>query len=313
MLQAIQNILETVGQTPVVKIRHLADDSCANIYAKYEVANPSYSIKDRIAGAMIQEAVSQGKIDQNTEVVVATSGNSGVSLALVCAVLKYKLTIFIPEDATFERRKMLESFGVQTIQTPASLGLKGALKQAQDYVQGLENACLLDQFDSPANVRAHQQETAREILSDFSEGIDALVSGVGTGGTLTGVARTLKQENPHLKVIAVEPSGSNLLSGGLAGGHKIPQLGVGFIPKNLDQSLIDEVISVSDEQAYKMTRDLSSKEGLLVGLSSGANVYASSLVAKRFSRDQKIITFLCDAGQRYFSIEKYFNQEGIKK
>ncbi|HBF12675.1 MAG TPA: cysteine synthase A [Deltaproteobacteria bacterium] len=303
-MEAYSSILEAVGNTPIVPLTQLVPKGSAMVYAKDEAANPSFSLKDRIALSLVEQAKKKKKV----EIVVATAGNTGVALSMVCVVQKIKLTLFMPENASIERRKMFEGFGAGLVLTPKEEGVKGAQKRAQAYASSHTNACLINQFDNEDVVRAHQETTAHEILADFPEGVDALVLGVGTGGSLTGVGRVLKKKFPRTKIYAIEPTASAVLSGGKQGLHRIEQIGLGFIPANLDQTLIDEVIQVEDVDAYQTTRALSQKAGILVGISSGANVWASLKIASQMDENKKILTFLCDAGQRYFSIEKYFKQ-----
>lgn len=302
----MESILETIGNTPVLPLKNVVVDGGAAIFGKYEAGNPSFSVKDRIALAIIEKAQGEGKIKKDTLIVDATAGNTGIALALVCAVKKLKLKLFMPENASLERRKMFEGFGADLVTTPSEEGVPGAVKRADEFMKGHPNTYAPRQFENPANPEAHRGTTAQEILADFPDGVDALVAGVGTGGTITGVGEVLKKKFPSLKVIAVEPDGSPVLSGGKPGPHKIQQLGLGFVPKNLNRLLIDRVIRVADSEAYFMTQRLARKEGILVGISSGANVFAAAKVAKELGKGKKVLTFLCDAGQRYFSVEKFF-------
>lgn len=308
---AIQSILEAIGHTPVIRLKQFESEGGAALYAKYEAGNPSLSIKDRIALAMIQQAKDQGKIKPDTWIVDATAGNTGIALAMVCAVKKLRLILFMPEDASLERRKMFEGFGARLELTPKEEGLKGAVRRADDFMEKHPNSYSPRQFENVENPKAHKKTTAHEILEDFPEGIDALVVGVGTGGTLTGVGEVLKSKFSALKIVAVEPTASAVLSGKKPGSHRIQQLGVGFVPKILNHSLIDQVETVTDDEAFAMTRHLSRKAGILVGISSGANVHASVKVAQKIGPGKKVLTFLCDAGQRYFSLEKFFKGDLI--
>lgn len=306
MTKAVKTILETIGNTPVIPLKRVAPKGCAEIYGKYEAGNPSFSVKDRIALAMIEKAEEEGKIKSDTLIVDATAGNTGIALALVCAVKHYKLVLFMPEDASLERRKMFDGFGADLKVTPKDEGVPGAVKRAEEFMKKNPNTFAPNQFENPAVLDGHRKTTAQEILKDFPEGVDALVTGVGTGGTITGVGEVLKEKFPKVQIIAVEPERSAVLSGEKPGRHKIQQLGHGFVPKNLNRAIIDRVIKVADDAAYKTTRDLSQKEGLLVGISSGANVFASTQVAQELGAGKKVLTFLCDAGQRYFSLEQFF-------
>lgn len=306
----MDSILEAIGNTPVIPLRRIVPVDSATVYGKYESGNPSFSIKDRIALAIIKKAKKEGMINDETVIVDATSGNTGISLAMVCAVFKLKLLLFMPEDASLERRKMFEGFGARLELTPKSEGIEGSISKAEQYMKKHTNTYAPRQFENPENPAEHRRSTAREVLDDFPEGVDALVVGVGTGGTLTGVGSVLKKKFPETQVIAVEPSASAVLSGGRPGSHKIQQLGLGFIPKNLDRSIVDRVIQVSEGDAYETTRKLARVEGILVGISSGAHVHAASRVAHELGRGKKILTFLCDAGQRYFSLDKFFQKTG---
>lgn len=301
-----ESILETIGKTPVIELKRMAPRGTAAIFGKYEAGNPTFSVKDRIAFGMVEKGIREGKITKDTVIVDATAGNTGVALAMVCAVKKLKLLIFMPEDASLERRKMFDGFGAELTVTPKEEGVAGAVARAQAFVRDHKESFYLSQFDNPENPEAHRRTTAREILDDFPEGIDALVAGVGTGGTITGVGEVVKKKWPGLKVIAVEPKSSAVLSGKGPGRHKIQQLGHGFIPSILNQKIIDRVITVSDQEAFDTARRISREEGILVGISSGANVFASLQVAREMGEGKKVLTFLCDAGQRYFSIERFF-------
>lgn len=301
----IDSILQAIGHTPIIRLKNISGEG-AEIYGKYEAGNPSFSVKDRIALAMIEKAISEGKIKKDTLIIDATAGNTGIALAMVCAVKKLKLKLFMPEDASLERRKMFEGFGASLEITPKKEGVHGALNRAEEYMKSHPNSYSPRQFENPQNPEAHRVTTAQEILNDFPKGVDVLVAGVGTGGTITGVGEVLKKKFSQLKIVAVEPSGSPVLSGGKPGAHKIQQLGLGFVPKNFNRNIVDEVITVSDSEAFEATRLLSRKEGLLVGISSGANVYAAFKMAKKVGNGKKILTFLCDAGQRYFSVERFF-------
>lgn len=304
----IDSILEAIGNTPVIRLKQFESEGGAELYGKYEAGNPSLSVKDRIAFAMIRQAEQEGKIRPDTWIVDATAGNTGIALAMVCAVKKLKLILFMPEDASLERRKMFEGFGARLELTPKEEGLTGAVQRGEDFLRATPNSYSPHQFENVENPRAHKKTTAQEILEDFPEGVDALVTGVGTGGTLTGVGEVLKEHFPSVKIVAVEPNASAVLSGGKPGPHRIQQLGVGFVPKVLKRDLIDQVETVTDNEAYTMTRRLSREAGILVGISSGAHVQAAIRVAQELDSGKKVLTFLCDAGQRYFSLEQFFRQ-----
>jgi cysteine synthase len=301
-MQVLNSILEAIGNTPVLRLKNIAPN--VELYGKYEAGNPSFSIKDRIALSLIEQGERDGKIKADTVIVNATAGNTGVALAMVCAVKKLKLVLFMPKDASLERRKMFEGFGAELKLTPSEEGIAGTLQRVEEFIKKNPKAYLINQFENPETVSAHRRTTAKEILADFPAGVDALVLGVGTGGSITAVGEELRKVNPSVKVIAVEPTGSAVLSGGKPGKHHIQQIGYGFVPKNLNRSLIDEVVTVSDSEAHAMTKQLSLKEGLLVGISTGANVHAALQVGEKLGQGKKVLTFLCDAGQRYFSLEK---------
>lgn len=302
----MNSILETIGNTPVIPLKKIPPAGSAAIFGKYEAGNPSFSVKDRIALAIIEKAQNEGKIKKNTPIVDATAGNTGIALAMVCAVKKLRLILFMPENASLERRKMFEGFGAKLQLTPRGDGIPGAVAKAEEFMKTNPDSYYVNQFENPENPEAHRRTTAQEILSDFPDGISALVAGVGTGGTLTGVGEVLKKKFPKVKVVAVEPKSSAVISGGSPGPHKIQQLGHGFIPKNLNLSLIDEMITVTDEEAFSMTKRLAREEGILVGISSGANVHVAAAVGQKLGAKSKVLTFLCDAGQRYFSVERFF-------
>lgn len=302
------SVLDAIGQTPVIPLRNIVTPHSAQLFGKYEAGNPTSSLKDRIALALIKDFESKGLLLKNGTIVAATSGNSGVALSMVCAVRGYKLELFMPENVSLEKRKMFAAFGTRLHLTSAQESIDGAKKKLMEFLQAHPEAVYIDQFNHPATVEAHYQTTAQEILNDFPEGVDAFIMGVGTGSTITGVARLLKEKFPATKIIAVEPKVSAVLSGGPAGVSKIQQMGLGFIPQNLRLDLIDEIVTVADSDAYLMTARLAKKEGLLLGISSGANVSVALEVAKNLGPQQKVLTILCDAGQRYFSLKKFFEE-----
>lgn len=297
------DITETIGNTPLVRLNKL-NDSEAEVLAKVESFNPASSVKDRVAVEMIEAAEKEGKIDKNTVLIEPTSGNTGVGLAFAAAAKGYKLKILLPEDFSEERKKLIRIFGAELVLTPASEGVPGAIKEAERIHEEIENSMILQQFENPSNPKAHELTTAKEILKDTDGDVDIYVASVGTGGTLTGVARVLKEHNPDVQIVAVEAAGSAVLSGKEAGPHKIQGISGGFIAGNTDVDLIDEVFAVEDDDAGKTTIDLAQKEGILAGISSGAAAYAALEIAKREeNKGKRIVVILPDTGERYLSVE----------
>ena len=299
------NILETIGNTPVVKLNKLYGSN-QNVWIKLEKNNPGNSIKDRIALAMIEDAESKGLLNADTVIVEPTSGNTGIGLALVAAVKGYKVILVMPESMSVERRKLMEIYGAQFELTPREKGMKGAIERAKELVAQIPNAWSPQQFDNPANVAIHEKTTAQEIITDFPEGLDYIITGVGTGGHITGVAIVLKAKFPNLKIIAVEPELSPVLSGGAPGPHPLQGIGAGFVPSILQENLIDEVIQVSKEDAFEFTRNIAKQEGILVGISSGASLAAVAKKLDEIPDGATILTFNYDTGERYLSIEGLF-------
>jgi cysteine synthase A len=305
MSAVFESIAAAVGYTPLVRISRL---NCgrATVLVKLESKNPCGSVKDRIAKYMIEEAEQAGQIGPNTVIVEPTSGNTGIGLAFICAAKGIGLTLTMPESMSIERRKLLQLLGAKIVLTPAQNGMGGAIQKAEELVAENPNALMLQQFKNPANPKAHRETTAKEIWVDTDGHVDILVSGVGTGGTLTGCAEVLKGKNPDLRVVAVEPAASPVLSGGKPGPHKIQGIGAGFVPDILKVDLIDEIVQVSNEDAMSTARQLAAKEGILSGISGGANVWAAMHMAQRPENEGKIIvTFICDTGERYVSTELY--------
>jgi cysteine synthase A len=299
------DIIETVGRTPLVRMNKL-NEGKAEILLKIESFNPCGSVKDRIGMAMIKAAEIADKIRPDTVLVEPTSGNTGIGLAFVCAVKGYKLILVMPESMSVERRKLLRHFGAEIVLTPASEGMKGAVDRARSLVSNTGNMIMLQQFDNPANPEIHRRTTAEEIWADTDGKIDIFVAGVGTGGTITGVGQVLKKYKPDVKIVAVEPADSPVLSGGKAGPHKIQGIGAGFVPSVLDRDVVDEIICVKNEDAINIAKQLAAKEGILAGISSGANVFAAMQVAKRQENsDKTIVTIICDTGERYISTELF--------
>ena len=292
-------LLDLVGRTPLVRLARLSPKRGAEVCGKLERNNPAGSVKDRPALTMIRAAEEAGQIAEGSTIVEATSGNTGISLAAIAAVRGYRCVLVMPEDMSTSRRQILRSYGAEVILTPAQEGMAGAVERAERILEETDGAFMPSQFDNPANPRAHEETTAQEIWRATAGQVDAFVAGVGTGGTITGVGRALKRLNPDLRLVAVEPRASAVLSGGRPGLHGIQGLGAGFVPAVLDRSLIDEVVTVTDLAADRMTRRLAKEEGLLLGPSSGANVHAAAEVAKRMAKGQRVVTILCDGGERY--------------
>lgn len=296
------SIVDLVGNTPLIRLNAVTAGCGAQIVGKAEFFNPLSSVKDRIGAHMIERAEARGDIGPQTVLVEPTSGNTGIALAFVCAAKGYKLILTMPDTMSLERRTLLKALGAQLELTPGAQGMQGAVERAQELVDELPHALMLQQFQNSDNPRAHMSMTAEEIWRDCDGQIDAIVTGVGTGGTISGVAHYLKQKNPNFLAIAIEPASSPVLSGGKPGPHRIQGIGAGFIPENLDMSLIDEVITVTDEEAFEMSRRLASEEGLLVGISAGANVAGAIKVGQRPEfAGKRIVTMLCDTGERYLS------------
>jgi cysteine synthase A len=304
---AYKEITDLIGRTPLVRLNRLSKPGAATIYAKVESFNPGGSVKDRTCLSMINEAERQGKLKPGGTIVESTSGNTGIGLALVAAVRGYKLILVMPESMSMERASLLSSYGAQLVLTAAWEGMKGSIKEAESIVAQNPSYFMPDQFSNEANPAIHRTTTGPEIVEALDGKIDAFVAAVGTGGTITGCGETIKARNPKARIIAVEPAGSPVLSGGEPGPHKIQGIGAGFIPKVLNRSILDRVITITDDEAYQTTKLLAKKEGLLVGISSGANVFAAQKVADELGPGRNVVTVLCDTGERYISIEKYFN------
>lgn len=307
MAGACHDITDLIGKTPLVRLNRMSETGAATIYAKVESFNPGGSVKDRICLNMINEAERQGRLKPGSTILEPTSGNTGIGLALVAAVRGYKLILVMPESMSMERASLLSSYGAQLVLTAAWEGMRGSIKEAEAILAQNPSYFMPDQFSNPANPAMHRTTTAPEIWDALDGRVDAFVAAVGTGGTLTGCGEVFKQRNPQVKVVAVEPAGSPVLSGGEPGPHKIQGIGAGFIPKVLNRSIIDRVITVTDDEAYQTAKGLAKKEGLLVGISSGANVIAAQKVARELGPGKNVVTVLCDTGERYISIEKYFN------
>jgi cysteine synthase A len=300
------NIQELIGDTPLLRINTLSKETGTHILGKCEFMNPTSSVKDRIALNMINEALKSGNIDESTTIIEPTSGNTGIGLASICAAKGMKLILTMPDSMSIERRKILTFLGAELILTPGAEGMTGAVNKANELGRKLNNAKVLQQFSNPDNPDIHRKTTAQEILKDTHGNIDIFVAAVGTGGTLTGTGEALKEQIPNIKIVAVEPSNSTVLEGGEAGPHKIQGIGAGFIPDVLNTNLYDEVIAVSNEDSFAMAQKVAKEEGLLIGISSGANLHAAQVLAKRpENKGKTIITILCDNAERYLSTELF--------
>lgn len=298
------DITETIGNTPLVRLNKLTEGIDAEVLVKVESFNPVSSVKDRVAVALIEDAEKKGKINKDTTIIEPTSGNTGVALAFAAAAKGYKLKIVLPESFSIERRKLVKIFGADLVLTPAADGIPGAIKEAERLNNEIDNSIILQQFENQANPEIHEKLTGQEILKDTDGNVDILISAVGTGGTVTGIARAIKKENPDFKAIAVEAASSPVLSGGEKGSHKIQGISPGFVAETTDLDIIDEIITVTDEDAGNGTIALAQKEGILAGISSGAAVHAALEVAKRpENKGKTIVAILADTGERYLSVD----------
>ncbi len=302
MGRVFDDITKAVGNTPLVRLRRLTEGCVATVLVKCEFCNPLGSVKDRIAVSMMDAAEREGLVGPGTTIVEPTSGNTGIGLAFVCAARGYRLILTMPDTMSQERRALLAMLGAEVVLTPGREGMPGAVRRAEELVAELPNAFMPQQFKNPANVEAHRRTTAEEIWRDTDGQVDFVVAGVGTGGTLTGCAEVLKERRPSLRAVAVEPEGSAVLSGGRPGPHKIQGIGAGFIPEVMRMDLVDEVIRCRDEDAFATARELARREGILTGISGGANAWAALQLARRPENEGKVIvTFMCDTGERYLS------------
>jgi len=300
----MESILDAVGNTPLVRLSRLTPAGSATVYAKLESFNPMSSVKDRIAKSMIEAAERKGKVDKDTTIIEPTSGNTGIGLAMVCAVKGYKLILTMPETMTIERRKLLAAFGAQLVLTPGPEGMNGAIKKAEELVESTPNSFMPQQFKNKANPWIHKKTTAKEIMRALDK-IDAFVAGVGTGGTITGVGQALKRKNPLTRVVAVEPEDSPVLSGGSPHPHKIQGIGAGFVPDVLDKKVYDSIIQVATKDAQETSRKLAKVEGILVGISSGAATFAALKVAHELGHGKTVVVVLPDTGERYLSTDLF--------
>ena len=299
------DVTELIGRTPLLRINKLTGENDATVLIKLERNNPGGSVKDRIAYNMIKRAEEEGRLKPGGTIIEPTSGNTGIGLAMVAAALGYKVILTMPETMSIERRKLLKAYGAEIILTPGKEGMKGAIRKAEELLAETENAIIPQQFENPANPAIHEKTTGVEIWEDTEGRVDYLVSGVGTGGTLTGAGRYLKERNPELKIIAVEPANSPVISGGDPGPHKIQGIGAGFIPAILDTELIDEIYKITDEEAMETARQAARKEGILIGISSGAALAAALKIAQKAGKGKTIVAIAPDTGERYLSTELF--------
>ncbi len=304
-------ILETIGGTPHVRINRIFPNNI-NVWIKLEKQNPGGSLKDRIALAMIEDAEAKGLINKNTTIIEPTSGNTGVGLAMVCAVKGYKLILVMPESMSIERRKLMSAFGAKYVLTPRELGTAGSVAKATEMVEQMENTWIPQQFNNLSNPEIHRKTTAQEIINDFPEGIDYLITGVGTGGHITGVAEVLKEKFPNLKVFAVEPKNSPVLSGGKPGPHPLQGIGAGFIPKVVNTAIFDKIITIDKDEAYDYTNKIAQKEGILAGISTGTSLAAIAKVLPEIEEGATVLTFNYDTGERYWSVEDLFDEKAAE-
>lgn len=301
-----ENILKTIGNTPIVRLSKIFPNH--NVWIKVEKFNPGGSIKDRIALAMIEKAEKDGVINKDTTIIEPTSGNTGVGLAMVCAVKGYKLIVVMPESMSIERRKLMSAYGASFVLTPKEKGTNGAVEKAKELVAEISNAWMPQQFENTANTEIHRQTTAQEILNDFSEGINYLITGIGTGGHITGVGEILKEKFPNTKVFAVEPTLSPVLSGGQAGAHPLQGIGAGFVPSILNTNIYDEIVQVEKDEAFEFTKRLAREEGILAGISTGASLSAIAKKLSDIEQNATILTVNYDSGDRYWSVADLFEE-----
>ncbi len=302
------NIMDTIGRTPLVRINKLIDPAEAEVLLKLESQNPYSSVKDRVGVAMIADAEKRGVLKPGAVVIEPTSGNTGIALAFVCAIRKYRLILTMPESMSIERRAMLKALGAELILTPAEKGMRGSIEKAQELLTSIPGSWMPQQFENPANPAIHEATTGPEIWEDSDGKIDAIVTGVGTGGTITGISRFIRRKNPNFQVIAVEPADSPVISGGKPGSHKLQGIGAGFIPKNLDTSLLTGVVTITSDEAFTWGRRLAGEEGVFAGISTGANICAVAKAIKQFNlKGKRIVTIAASFGERYLSTPLYAN------
>ncbi|MBQ6516691.1 cysteine synthase A [bacterium] len=293
-----ENLIQAIGNTPIVRVNKLSDSK--NLYAKVEFFNPAGSVKDRVALGMIEDAEEKGLINKNTTIIEPTSGNTGIGLAFISAIKGYKIILTMPETMSIERRKLLQAYGAELVLTDGAKGMTGAIEKAQELQKQIPDSFIPQQFKNPANPKKHYNTTAREIWKDTEGKIDIFVAGVGTGGTVSGVGKYLKEQNPNVTIVAVEPASSPVLSGGQAGAHKIQGIGAGFVPDTFDRNAVDRIITVSNEDAVETARKAAKQEGMFIGISSGASLYAAINLANE-NPDKTVVALLPDTGERYLS------------
>lgn len=301
------DVLELIGDTPIVRLNRIVPADSAEILAKLENFNPGGSVKDRICLSMIEDAARSGLLKKGGTIIEPTSGNTGIGLSMAAAVKGYRCVLTMPETMSMERIYILKAYGAEIVLTPGAEGMKGAIAKAEQLSKKTPNSFMPQQFKNAANPEAHRKTTAKEILRATGGNFGAFIAGVGTGGTITGVGEILKKENPKIKIVAVEPKTSPVLSGGRAGPHKIQGIGAGFVPEVLNRSIIDDIIQVNDNDAFEMSRRLAREEGLFVGISAGAAAWAALKIAKELGKGKRALTVFPDTGERYFSMEQYFN------
>jgi cysteine synthase A len=302
----LNSVLELIGRTPMVRLNAMVEPGMATVLGKLESFNPAGSVKDRICLSMVEDAEKKGILKKGWTIVEPTSGNTGVGLAMVCAIKGYRLILTMPETMSMERRYLLKSYGAEVVLTSGIEGIEGSVRKAEEIVANTPNCFMPQQFRNPANPQVHRETTAVELLEDTEGNLDAFVAGVGTGGTITGVGEVLKKKNPQIKVIAVEPASSPVLSGGKPGPHRIQGIGAGFVPEVLNRAVIDRVEAVTDEDAYRTSKRIAREEGMLVGISAGAAVFVALKVAREMGKGKTVVVILPDTGERYFSMEPFF-------
>lgn len=308
MAQLYQNMLELVGRTPLIRLNRIPEPGMATIYGKHEGYNPAGSVKDRICLAMIEDAEQRGVLKPGATVIEPTSGNTGIGLALVCAVKGYRLIITMPESMSVERREILRAYGAEVVLTPAEKGMKGAIARAEELLAEIPGSFMPQQFNNPANPEIHRRTTAEEIWADTGGQIDAFVAGVGTGGTVTGVGEVLRKRKPEIHIVTVEPAASPVLSGGAPGPHRIQGMGAGFVPAVLNTKIYERVVQVKDEDAYAMMKRLAKEEGILSGISTGANLIGALQIARELGKGKLVVFVICDTGERYLSLREKFGE-----